>query len=85
MSKKRISTALAVHPKQVKEAMEHAKKMGVPTEFQPDGRPVFTSRQHRKEYMQRYGFYDRDGGYGDAHPGGTKRDIPDPPDLREMY
>src|SRR5438132_7662035 len=35
-----VSDALAVHPRQVREAVEDAKAKGVPTEFQPDGRPV---------------------------------------------
>lgn len=60
-----LSDALAVHPKQVQEAMEDAKRKGVPTEFLPDGRPVLRTRQHRKEYLKAYGFHDKRGGYGD--------------------
>jgi hypothetical protein len=73
------SDGLAVHPSQVKEATEDAKKKGVPTEFMPDGRPVFTSREQRKRYCQMYGFFDKSGGYGDAAPGSCKRDVPDRP------
>lgn len=60
-----ISDALAVHPKQVEEAIADAKAKGVPTDFQPDGRPILTSRSHRKAYNKAYGFHDRQGGYGD--------------------
>jgi hypothetical protein len=60
------SYALAVHPTQVQEAMQDAAKKGVHTEFLPDGRPRFKSRNHRKQYMRAYGFFDRDAGYGDA-------------------
>ncbi len=61
-----VSDALACHPKQVKEAEALAKARGVPTEFQPDGRPIFTSRSHRREYMKQHGFHDNDGGYNDG-------------------
>lgn len=64
------SEALAVHPDDVAEATADAVKKGVPTDFNPEtGAPIFRSREHRKEYMLRYGFYDRDGGYGDAQRG----------------
>jgi len=80
-----VSDALAVHPKQVKEATDDAEKKGVPTEFRRDGRPIFRTREHRKRYMQKYGFFDKAGGYGDAQPGQTKRDIPPQPDPRTLY
>ncbi len=63
------SEALAVHPDLIGDATADAAKKGVPTEFDVEGRPVFTSRSHRAEYMRRYGFYDRSGGYGDAQRG----------------
>lgn len=66
------STALAVDPTQVKEAIEDARKKGVPTHFEEDGRPVFTSREHRKQYCIQYGFHDRDAGYSDAQRGSFK-------------
>jgi len=59
------SRALGVHPDQVAEATESARAKGVPTEFRPDGRPVFTCRSHRKRYLRAYGLHDNDGGYGD--------------------
>lgn len=62
------SIALAVHPSQVKEATASAKAKGVPTSFTPDGRPIFTSRQHYRDYQRAYNFYNRDAGFGDAAP-----------------
>lgn len=61
-----LSDALAVHPSQVKEAYEDSVKKGVPTEFLADGRAVLRSREHRRKYLKAYGFYDKDGGYGDG-------------------
>lgn len=80
-----VSDALAVHPRQVKEATEDARRKGVPTDFQPDGRPIFRTRQHRSEYLRRYGFYDRQAGYGDPAPGSFKGDLPDRPDPAKEY
>ena len=51
------SDALAVHPRQVAEATELAKERGVPTEFLPDGRPVFTSSRHFRQYAKLHGFF----------------------------
>ena len=59
------SISLGVHPTQVAEATESARAKGVPTEFKPNGRPVFTSRAHQKAYCRAYGFRNNDGGYGD--------------------
>ncbi len=75
-----VSDGLAVHPKQVKEAIEDARKKGVPVDFLPDGRPVFTSREQRKNYMRAYGFFDKHAGYGDAADGSFRGDRPDKPD-----
>lgn len=60
-----VSDALAVHPRQVQEAMASAAAKGVPTEFLPDGRPILRDRAHRKAYLKAYNFHDRNGGYGD--------------------
>lgn len=59
------SEAMGVHPSQVEEATADAKKKGVTTEFDKIGRPVFTSRAHRKAYLAAYGVHDKRGGYGD--------------------
>lgn len=63
------SDALAVHPDQIAEAREDAARAGIPTDFTPDGRPMFTSRGHRARYCKHYGFFDRDGGYSDSQRG----------------
>lgn len=60
-----LSDAVGIHPDQVDEAREECKRLGVPTDFKDDGRVVFTSRAHRKEYLRAHGYYDRNGGYGD--------------------
>src|SRR5579864_971413 len=55
---------LAVHPSQVKEAMDDAVKKGVPTEFLADGRPRMRTKQHMREYLKAYGFRRREKGEG---------------------
>lgn len=59
------SEAMAVHPKQIAEATEDARKKGVPTEFDQLGRAKLTNRAHRKAYNKAYGYHDKNGGYGD--------------------
>ncbi len=59
------SEALGVHPDQIGEAREQSIKLGVPTEFTKDGRPILTSPKHRKRYAEALGFHDRNGGYSD--------------------
>jgi hypothetical protein len=63
--KPKESDALAVHPLDVPEAIEDAKRKGVPTDFTPDGSPIITSRAHQKAYLRAYGYRNKDGGYGD--------------------
>lgn len=62
------STALGVNPSQRKEAYDHSVQIGVPTEFNEKGNPVWKSRSHRKKYCEKIEFFDRDGGYGDPQP-----------------
>jgi len=59
------SDAAGVAASQVKEAIEHSKTIGIPTDFTPDGRAIFTSAKHRKRYCEAVGLYDRNGGYSD--------------------
>jgi len=63
------SDALAVHPSLRVQAEKDAAAKGCPTEFLPDGRPVFRDRNHRKQFLQTYGYFDRNAGYGDAADG----------------
>lgn len=59
------SDALSVHPDEIEAATKEAREMGVPTEFDKAGRPIFTDPRHRKKYCEKSGYYDRNGGYGD--------------------
>ena len=63
--KKRKSDAAGVHPTQIKEARDLAKRQGIAIDFTPDGRAIFTSAYHRKTYLRACGIHDRNGGYGD--------------------
>jgi hypothetical protein len=54
--KKVVSESLAVHPSQVQEATETAKKLGVSVEFQKDGRPVFDNSAHFRRYAKAHGY-----------------------------
>ncbi len=60
--------ASGVHPDQIPEAREHLRSRGVPTDFLPDGRAVYTSRGHRKKALKAVGMHDRNAGYGDPAP-----------------
>jgi hypothetical protein len=57
--------ALKVHPSQVKEAIDDARKKGVPTNFTKEGLPEFDNRRHQAKYLKAYGYFNRDGGYHD--------------------
>lgn len=60
------SDAAGVLPEQRKEAYEYSKKMGVPTQFDSEGRAVFTSKEHRKNYCEKVAkLRDRNAGYSD--------------------
>jgi hypothetical protein len=59
------SEAMGVHPDQIPEMKRLAKEHGVPTDFTPDGRAILRSRGHRKKFAETFGFWDRNGGYGD--------------------
>ena len=60
------SAAVGVNPEDAAKAEAYAKKIGVPTQFDgKTGDAVFRDKKHRKQYCERIGFVDRDGGYGD--------------------
>jgi hypothetical protein len=63
------SDALSVHPDQIPEAMEDAQRRRVKVQFDAEGTAKFSSRKQMKEYAEAYGFFDRNGGYGDARKG----------------
>ena len=58
------SDGLAVWPSQVPEAEAHARKIGVPTEFDKrTGQCILTDRGHRARYLKANEVCDQDGGY----------------------
>ncbi len=60
------SDAMAVHPDQIPEAMEHDKAHGVPTEYDGDGCPILTTPDHQRRYMKMLGYHQRNGGFSSA-------------------
>ncbi len=61
-----VCTAAGVHPAQIKDQVEHLKKMGLGfIEHTSDGDPIFQDRNQRKRVCEALGLYDRSGGYGD--------------------
>ena len=79
------SDAMAVHPSQIKEAMERNKKHGVVgVSYDPkDGRAILADRGARRDLMKLEGFHDKSGGYGDDHhiSGSTAEPELSPKDL----
>lgn len=67
-----LSDGAAVHPDDAQAAMEHAAAHGVPTEFLPDGRAVFTSRKHQQAYLKLVGMVNRDENWSGK---GGKREV----------
>jgi len=62
------SYAAGVHPKQIPDMKEFDKKHEVPTDYTPDGDPVFTGPKHRKKYCEAHGLFDRNAGLSDPVP-----------------
>lgn len=54
------SVGASVHPKQIPQFTEHLKRSGVPTQFDPKGRPVFTSPSHQHKALQAMGLFNHD-------------------------
>lgn len=77
-----ISDALAVHPSQIPEAIEDAKRKGLgEVDFLKDGRPRFNSRGAFNAYLKAYGFFNKDAGYGDVADGTYRGRKPEVNDL----
>ena len=55
-----VSEGAAVHPKDVKEARQHARKHGFAIDFDRQGRPHFTSHTQQKKYLKVLGMYNKD-------------------------
>ena len=62
------SYAAGVHPKQIPEMSKIDAEHGVPTEYTPDGDPIFTGPRHRKKYCEVHGLFDRNAGHSDPLP-----------------
>lgn len=62
------SYAAGVHPKQIPEMRKIDEKNGVPTDYTPDGDPIFTGPKHRKRYCEAHGMFDRNAGHSDPVP-----------------
>jgi hypothetical protein len=59
------SDALAVHPKQIPEAMARDRAHGIETEYDPeDGRAIMKDPGHRRAMMKSLGYHDNDGNDG---------------------
>lgn len=64
-SRPHFSDGMSVHPEQIAEAMETDRKLGVPTEYSKDGRPLYLTREHQRRHLRAHGMFNKDGGYGD--------------------
>ena len=62
------SYAAGVHPKQIPEMRKFDAEHEVPTEYTPDGDPVFKGPGHRKKYCEAHGLFDRNAGHSDPVP-----------------
>lgn len=61
-----VSSVAGVHPAQIKEHMEHLRKMGCgQVNHTADGDVIFESRGQRKRVCEALGLFDRSGGFGD--------------------
>lgn len=52
-----VSEAAGVHPDQIADSVEHAKRNGVPTHFDSEGRPHFKSFRHQERYLNLIGMH----------------------------
>ncbi len=62
------SYAAGVSPEEVPEMVKFDKEKGVPTHYNSEGDPVFTSRSHRKRYCEAHHLFDRNGTDKDPLP-----------------
>jgi hypothetical protein len=53
------SEALGIHPMDIEAAQRAAENKGVPTSYDTEGRPIFTSRQHRARFLKMKGYHAR--------------------------
>lgn len=63
------SSAIGVHPAQIKEHMEHLRQMGCgQVNHTEDGDVIFEDKKQRKKVCEALGFYDRNAGFSDPQP-----------------
>jgi hypothetical protein len=55
------SYAMSVGEGQIQEAIAHDRKLGVPTNYLPDGRPEIRNASHYRKYRRAHGYRDRNG------------------------
>jgi hypothetical protein len=73
------SNSVGCHPIDRQAFMTAAAKAGVPTEFNMQGKAVFTSREHQKQYAKAFGLANFDetwSGGGDKRPPQPKKKRP---------
>jgi hypothetical protein len=64
-----VSTAIGVHPSQVKDHMAHLQAMGCgQVNHTADGDVILESKAQRKKVCEALGFFDRNAGHGDPQP-----------------
>ena len=62
------STALGVHPEEVKHRMKFDSDMGVPTVYNSEGDPIMLNATHRRKFCRAHGVHDRNASYSDPVP-----------------
>jgi hypothetical protein len=72
------STSIGCHPSDRKKFMKAMAAKGVPTEFNHEGRAIFTSRDHQRRYCQANGLVN----YDETWSGKGPVDPPPPPKKR---
>ena len=64
-----VSSAAGVHPGQIKEHMDHLRKMGCgQVDHTNDGDIIFRDKAQRKKVCETLGLFDLNGGYSDPQP-----------------
>lgn len=62
------SDALAIHPSQIKAVMEHDRKHGIATEYDPkDGRCIIKDQGQYRDLLKLRKMHQNNGGYGTDH------------------
>lgn len=63
------SDAMGVHPSQIKEHMEHLRKMGCgQVDHTPEGAVILRDKSQRRQVAHALGLFDRNSGYSDPAP-----------------